>query len=73
MSRQTQRDRQMIKTELSQSFDRWNKMTDKELRIEVEKRFQLLRGVPESRLSADSSYRGQMLKYLVMDHLNKID
>jgi hypothetical protein len=62
--RQTQRDRRQIKTELAGLFDKWNKMTDDELMAEAKKRFPIIAGPP---------IRGELLKFLVMDHLDKID
>lgn len=64
MRRQTQRERQQLKSELAEKFNAWNKMTDDELMIEAQKRFPALSGVPE---------RGPLLKFLVMDHLDKIN
>lgn len=64
MKRQTQRDRQKIKSELAHKFDQWNLMTDHELMMEAKQRFPALTGEPN---------RGQLLKFLVMDHLDKID
>lgn len=64
MTRQTLKDRQRIKTELSQAFDQWNKMTDDELLAEVKKRFPIVTGPPN---------RGQCLKFLTMDKVDQIN
>lgn len=64
MARQNQRERLQIKSLLSQHFDRWNAMTDDELMAEAKKSFPALSGTPN---------RGQLLKYLVMNHLQNIN
>ncbi len=64
MKRQTQQDRQKIKSELSVAFDCWRRMTDEDLMKEVQRRFPAITGVPE---------REFLIKFLVMDKLDEIN
>lgn len=64
MKRQTQRERKQIKSELGDKFRQWNKMTDDELLATVKIRWPAVAGLPE---------RGDLLRFLVMDHLDKIN
>jgi hypothetical protein len=67
--RQTIEDRQRIKTELADNFKRWIALPDEELLAEVKKRFSAV----NSTLPLSPYDRGHLLRFLTMDHLDKID
>lgn len=62
--RTTRQSRQILWSALSKRFDAWNKATDDELRAEVQS---LMPGI-----TVHDATRTELLKFLVMDHTDKM-